>query len=152
MSNVQKEASSSSLLLSTFHVHTTWCGIDTTRIQEVIKAGDLTPVHQAPEYVLGVINLRGRIVTIIDLGKKLKLENLPLTSLSRIIIVEWKGEYIGLLVNTISDVLSVSTDTLAPPPSNLENIRGKYFNGVYHMQEHLLAVLNLETLLAVEEN
>src|SRR5690349_15099786 len=94
----QPKRASNSALISTFYLGDALLGIDTFRVQEIIKVIDITRGHQAPDHVLGIINLRGRIVTIIDLGRKLGLGPARLNDNSRIIIVSWRTEYIGLAV------------------------------------------------------
>jgi len=90
--------------LATFYVGEALCGMDILKVQEINKQMEVTRVPQAPEYVSGVLNLRGRIVTIIDLGKKLGLSPTQPTEASRNIIVNSQEEHIGLLVAGIADV------------------------------------------------
>jgi purine-binding chemotaxis protein CheW len=92
--------------LATFYVGTSLCGMDILKVQEINKLVEMTVVPQAPDYVMGILNLRGQIVTIIDLGKKLGLSSTEMSPDTRNIIVNSKGEYIGLLVERISDVVT----------------------------------------------
>ncbi len=141
-----------SFLISTFYLGDTLLGIDTLRVQEVIIACDMTEVHHAPDYILGVINLRGRIVTIIDLGKKLNLFDAEPSEDSRIIIVDWDNEYVGLLVDAISDVIPVAKDRIVPPPSNVSGVQGRFIRGVYQTDNHLIAILDVEEVLSTEDS
>lgn len=117
------------LLISTFSIRDTICGIDTNLVQEVVLAGDITRVHNAIDYILGIINLRGKIVTIIELGKKIGMPTSAITDSSRIFIIEWKDEYIGLLVDKVSDTIIIQKDALSPPPLNVKSDQVNFLKG-----------------------
>ncbi|NLY41553.1 MAG: purine-binding chemotaxis protein CheW [Desulfovibrionales bacterium] len=134
--------------LSCFYVGSALCGIDINLIQEMNKQMEMTTVPQAPEYVLGIMNLRGRIVTIIDLGRKLGLSWSRKTESSRIIIVNSRDENIGLLVDRITDVVTARWEEVEPTPSNIKGVQGKYFQGVLKASKELVAILDVETVLA----
>jgi len=140
------------LLISTFYVSGTTYGLDTDVVREVIKVGNWTKVHGAAEYIKGISNLRGRIVTIIDLGQRLNLSCSEITSESRIFIVEWRNEYVGLLVDAVSDVVVVDVGKLMPPPSNVGQIQGKYFKGICQSNEGLIAIMNIDEVLRLDED
>jgi purine-binding chemotaxis protein CheW len=135
------------LLVSTFHLGDTMFGIDTLRVQEAIKIPDITKVPRAQGAILGVINLRGRIVTIIDLNSKLGLELSPVAADSRLIIVSWEDEQIGFLVDRIDDVIPIERSEIKPPPSNVKGMQGQFFEGVHQSEKGLLVVLNVDAVL-----
>lgn len=137
----------SNLELSTFYVGDALYGMDILRVQEINRLMDFTKVPQSPEYVMGIMNLRGQIVTVIDLSKKLGLSRTELKDESRNIIVNDQGEYIGLLVDRISDVVRSDRDKIEPPPSNMGGVQGKFLQGVYKMDKNLIGILNVEELL-----
>lgn len=134
--------------LSCFFVGSALCGIDINVIQEMNKQMEMTTVPQAPEYVLGIMNLRGRIVTIIDLGRKLGLAPSKKSESSRIIIVNSRDENIGLLVDRITDVVTAKWENVEPTPSNIKGFKGKYFQGVFKSSKDLVAILDVEEVLA----
>ncbi|MGA1823617.1 MAG: chemotaxis protein CheW [bacterium] len=146
------QETSNTFLISTFFMGNTIWGINTLKAQEVIRIVDVTCVHHAPDYIVGIINLRGKIVTIIDLAQKLNLTKLTITPTSRIIIVQWKSEYIGFLVDKVSDVITAQKEKLVPPPSNINGTQGKYFEGVYQDDDQLIALLNVDQILSNKEN
>ena len=148
----QVRETSNTFLVSTFFMGDTVWGINILKAQEVIRIVDVTRVHHAPDYIVGIINLRGKIVTIIDLAKKLNLTKLTITPISRIIIVQWKNEYIGFLVDKVSDVISAQKEKLIPPPSNINGTQGKYFEGVYQEDKQLIAILDVDQVLSNKEN
>lgn len=136
--------------LATFYVGKALCGMDILNIQEINKLMDMTKVPQAPDYVMGILNLRGQIVTIIDLGKKLGLPATELTSKRRNIIVNSQGEYVGLMAARISDVVHSEIDKIEPPPANIGGVQGKYFKGVFKTENNLIGILDMEEVLKEE--
>jgi purine-binding chemotaxis protein CheW len=112
---------------------------------------DITRVPQSHECVRGILNLRGQIVTIIDLGQRLGLASTDLDKESRNIIVNSKGEYIGLNVDKLSDVVQAQWDTVEPPPANIGGVQGKFFLGVYKTEKELIGILDIDEVLREEE-
>ena len=146
----QAKDKTGALQMSCFFVGSALCGIDINVIQEMNKQMEMTKVPQAPSYVLGIMNLRGRIVTIIDLGRKLGLSPSKTTETSRIIIVNSRDENIGLLVDRVTDVVTAKWEDVEPTPSNIKGVKGKYFQGVLKSSKDLIAVLDVEEVLADE--
>ncbi len=142
-----KEAAAQSLEFSTFYVGGALCGINILNIQEINKHFDITQVPQAADYVKGILNLRGRIVTIIDLGAKLGLEPVSETKDNRNIIVNSEDEHIGLLVDAIKDVVSARQDDIEPSPSNIGGVKGKFFQGVLKTEKDLIGILDIDEVL-----
>ncbi len=138
------------LELATFYVGESLCGINILNIQEINKNVDITHVPQAPAYVVGVLNLRGRIVTVIDLGDKLELSPINISKENRNIIVDSQDEQIGLLVDSISDVLLARSDKIEPAPANIGGVKGKFFKGVFKTEDKLIGVLDIEEVLKEE--
>ena len=144
------EVQNDTLEFATFYVGDALCGMDILKIQEINKLMVMTKVPQAPDYVMGILNLRGQIVTIIDLGKKLGLSSTELTSKSRNIIVNSKGEYIGLMASRISDVMHSDKAKIESPPANIGGVQGKYFTGVCKTEDKLIGILDVEKVLKEE--
>ncbi len=137
--------------LATFYVGNALCGMDILKVQEINKLMEMTKVPQAPDYVMGILNLRGQIVTIIDLGKKLGLTSVEVNDSSRNIIVNSDNEYIGLLVSRIGDVVEAEWEKVERPPANIGGVQGVFFKGVFKMQDRLIGILDADRVLA-EEN
>ncbi len=133
--------------LATFFVGEALCGINILNIQEINKHFEITKVPQSSDFVIGILNLRGKIVTIIDLGKKLELSGVDTGKNRRNIIVNSKDEHIGLLVDSISDVVTSDEDQIESAPSNLNGIKGKYFNGVLKTEDKLIGILDIDEVL-----
>ena len=139
------------LLLAIFAFEEALFAVDALRVQEIIRVGPITPVHQAPGHVLGIINLRGKIVTVLDPAFRMGLGAQEATPASRILIVDWQDEQVGLLVSRIHDMVETTRDSLGPAPSNLKNDLGAFLAGVVRLKENMVSVLDLQALLAVEE-
>ncbi|WP_136810692.1 chemotaxis protein CheW [Desulfosediminicola flagellatus] len=137
--------------LATFYIGDALCGMDILKIQEINKLMKMTKVPQAPEYVLGILNLRGQIVTIIDLGKKLGLGETDITLDPRNIIVNSSGSFIGLLVKKIGDVVEADMEKLEASPANMRGIQGDFFTGVYKTQTHLIGILDIDKVLSLDD-
>ncbi len=151
MENSEQTTDKNLIELSTFLVGDALCGMDILKIQEINKLIDMTSVPQAPDYVLGILNLRGQIITSIDLGKKLGLGITNISEDPRNIIVNSKGEHIGLMVRKISDVVTANKDKFEPPPSNMGGIQGEFFTGVYKTKDKLIGILDVEKVLKIQE-
>jgi len=139
-----------SMELATFLIGEAVCGIDLLSIQEINKLMDMTTVPQAPDYVSGILNLRGNIVTIIDLRRKLGLAEATLDNQARNIIVNFANESIGLLVSRVQDVVTAHKAQIESPPANIGEIRGKYFTGVLKTDKELIGVLDLEKVMEID--
>lgn len=141
---------SHSVELATFYVGEALCGMDILNVQEINKLMEMTKVPQSPEYVTGILNLRGQIVTVIDLGKKLGLSSTGFSETTRNIIVNADNEYIGLLVSSISDVVEAKWDKVEEPPANIGGVQGAFFKGVFKTKDRLIGILDVNKVLADE--
>jgi purine-binding chemotaxis protein CheW len=141
---------SSSTELAVFRVGKFVCGLDINAIHEINKNLLLTRIHQAPDYVAGIIALRGQILTIINLRKKFGLELLEPNDEMRIVVVNSEGEKIGLLVDRVDDIITADTEALQPPPQTLSAETGSYFLAVYQTDDELVAILDVEKILQME--
>lgn len=138
--------------LATFYVGNALCGMDILKVQEINKLMEMTKVPQAPEYMVGILNLRGQIVTIIDLGQKLGLGNVEISNESRNIIINAPGEHVGLLVTRISDVVMADPDKIEPAPANMSGVQGSFFTGVYKTENKLIGILDIKEVLRIESD
>lgn len=137
--------------LATFYIGDAFCGMDILKVQEINKVMQMTKVPQAPDYVLGILNLRGQIVTILDLGKKLGLGETDMSQDPRNIIVNSAGGHVGLLVRAISDVVSANMDKRERAPANMSGIQGEFFTGVYKTNNNLIGILDVDKVLSIED-
>ena len=125
-------------------------GVAVDAVQEVTASAELTPVPLAPPTVSGLMNLRGRIVTAIDLRRSLRLADRPLDQPPINLILRTDGGSIGLQVDAVGDVLDVDEDDFEPPPGTLRGQLRELITGAYKLDGGLLLVLNTERV--VEES
>ncbi len=124
------------------------CGIDVLKVQDVLGPQKITPVPLADTEVAGLLNLRGRIVTAIDLRGRLGLEpRAPEEGESMNIVVEHDGELYSLIIDSVGEVLRLPADDFERNPATLDPLWRKYSEGIYRLKEGLLVVLNGEVLL-----
>ncbi len=138
------------LELSIFEVGQVTCALPINEIQEINKHMDFTRVENAPDYIRGISNLRGSIITVIDMRRKFGMESKPFDGDMRMVVVKNQGEQIGLLVDKMLDVLQAKSDDLDPTPSNINGVAGRYFSGIYKMEDRLAALINTEEILNQE--
>ncbi len=147
MNGTEPTSTAGRLELCTFRLGGALCGVDILTVQEINRHLSLTPVPQAPSYVRGVTNLRGRVITVVDLGAKLGLGAHQPGEQSRNLIVNSRGELIGLLVDRIEDVVPADQTAVEPPPSNVGGKLGSCFSGVVKRELGLIHILDLERAL-----
>jgi purine-binding chemotaxis protein CheW len=136
--------------LATFFLDREEYGVDVRLVQEIRRVTEITQVPRAPDFIKGVINLRGRIIPVIDLKKKLGLGEVVATKLSRIVVVTIKGRLLGLLVDGASQVLKVPVSLVEPAPEEVVQKGGDYLRGVAKLEKRLIILVDLEKVLALE--
>jgi len=141
---VPSQGHKSSGQFSTFVVANFFFGVDVLRVQEVLRYQQMTKVPQAPEVVEGLINLRGQIVTAIDMRRRLKLPPRPAGELPMNIVVRTSESAVSLLVDEIGDVLHMDECDYEQPPENLDAAARDLICGVYKLKDRLLFVLDEE--------
>ncbi len=143
-----KTGSDDILELSIFEVGQVTCALPIDEIQEINKHMEITRVENAPDYIRGISNLRGSIITVIDMRKKFGMESKAFNESMRMVVVKNQDEQIGLLVDKMLDVLQAKSDEIEPTPSNINGIAGTYFSGIYKMNNKLAALLNTDEILS----
>jgi len=136
-----------SLQVVTFRVGNEDYGLHIMRVQEIIRVIEAVKVPKAPAYVEGVINLRGKIIPIIDLRKRMMKAITCYSDASRIIVVDTGGKLAGLVVDAVIDVMMLNSDDVEPCPSIDDSRRSDYIMGVGRQGDRLITVLSLESLL-----
>lgn len=147
-SNHQAPIHSGALQFASFQVGDLLLGIDIRQVQEINRNLQITPVPHAPAAVCGVINLRGEVVTVIDLRTVLGLEKLEFSRSTRNVILKHAGEQIGLLVDSVAEVVTCQADDTDSLPENLSGRESVCFSGVYKLPHGLLVLLNVAEILA----
>ncbi len=125
-------------------------GIDVMSVQEVLRLTDIAPVPGAPHFVLGIINLRGSVVTVIDARTRLGFPTQEPTDVTRIVILEVAGQVMGMLVDSVAEVVEFRESDIESTP-NVQSDDGAKFMGVFTRGDDLLIVVDLERFLAPDE-
>lgn len=138
------------LQLVSFNIGSEEFGVDILKVQEINRMVEITKVPQAPHYVEGVINLRGKVIPIIDLRKRFNLELKEQDKNTRIVVVDIAGNIMGMIVDSVSEVLRLPSDTVEPPPDLVTGINSEYINGVAKLEDRLLIFLDLSKVVDME--
>ncbi len=137
--------------LVTFKLGSEEYGVGIMRVQEIIRFQEVTRVPQMPAFIEGVINLRGRVIPVIDLRKRFDLGAAEIGAQTRIVVVNVEGRVLGVVVDAVSEVLRVSEDQVEPPPTVVSGIGHDYLEGVGKVQGRLIILLNLDRILSGTE-
>jgi purine-binding chemotaxis protein CheW len=123
--------------------------VDIMKIRQIIRPAKIRPLPQAPDFIEGVINLRGAVIPVMDLRKRFKMKT-DTTREPRIIIVSVERHVMGVVVDDVSEVISVSQEQVQPAPQ-LSGIPGRFLAGACQWKDDILLLLNLDELLTSEE-
>jgi purine-binding chemotaxis protein CheW len=149
--NTAKVSSNEVLQLVSFYLGNEEFAVDILNVQEINRMVEITRVPRAPHFVEGVINLRGKIIPIIDLRKRLNLPEKDHDQQTRIMVVDVDNRTIGLVVDAVSEVLRLPIDTIEPPPPILAGVDTEYIKGVGKLGNRLLILLDLNKIFAEKE-
>ncbi len=139
------------LQLVTFSIGEEEFGVDILKVQEIIRTMEITKVPRADVFVEGVINLRGKVIPIIDLRRRFGLDSKPHDKHTRLIVIEINNMIVGFVVDSVSEVLRIPAGTVEPPPPVVAGVESEYISGVGKLQDRLLILLDLDKLLSSED-
>ena len=125
-------------------------GVPISQVQEIIRIGNITKVPNSLPYMEGVINLRGKVLPVLNLRKRLKLPEKDISQESRIVVVEAGTKVIGLLVDAVSQVIKVSPDVVERAPEEVLEVDTDYITGVCKLKNSLVILIDLERLIKRE--
>lgn len=125
--------------------------VDIQKVREVLKITQITPLPQSPEFIEGVINLRGEVLPVVDLRKRFRLTGSGEAGKARIIIVEIEEGLVGLIVDSVTEVLHLAATAVEPPPRRLSGGKTEFIQGVGKLGDRLLIILNLEKILSGDD-
>lgn len=146
----QRAAAEATEHLATFVLDKEEYGVDVRQVQEIRRVGEITSVPRAPEFVRGVINLRGRILPVLDLKRKLGLGEVEIQRAARIVVVRVEDRVLGLLVDGASQVLKVPLSRIEPPPDEVVERGGDYIRAVAKLEDRLIILIELGRVLTHE--
>ncbi|WP_297228094.1 chemotaxis protein CheW [uncultured Desulfovibrio sp.] len=142
------ECDSSLLQLVTFRIGEEEFGVDILAVQEIIRLVPITPVPRAPVDIAGVINLRGKVIPVVNMRSRFSLPARDASPQSRIVVMESEEKIVGFLVDAVSEVLRIPVTTVEDPPPVVAGIGSEYIRGVGKLAERLLILLDLDRLMA----
>jgi len=153
MSNAVASANSNDALVQwvTFRLAEELYGINVMQVQEVLRVSEIAPVPGSPHYVLGIINLRGNVVTVIDTRIRLGLSTSEVTDSTRIVIIETAKHVVGILVDCVAEVVDVNSSEIESAPNVGSDESSNYIQGVVSQEKELLILVDLNKLLTDEE-
>jgi len=135
----------------TFKLETETYGINVMQVQEVLRYTEIAPVPGAPSYVLGIINLRGNVVTVIDTRSRFGLESNEISDNTRIVIIEAEKQVIGILVDSVAEVVYLKASEIDDAPNVGNDDSAKFIQGVSNRDGELLILVDLDQLLSDDE-
>jgi purine-binding chemotaxis protein CheW len=134
-----------------FELGTEHFGIDIESVEGINKILDITKVPQAPACVEGIANLRGQVIPVVDLHKRFGMPAVDLSNDSRIVVANLGSTKIGMIVSSVSEVLTIDDSTIEPPPSMVSNVNSAYIVGIANIDKHLVILLDLAKVLTIDE-
>jgi len=135
----------------TFRLDNEKYGIRVMQVQEVLRMTEIAPVPGAPDYVLGIINLRGNVVTVIDSRKRFGLSEAEADDSTRIVIIEAEKHVVGILVDSVAEVVDLQTSEIDAAPNVGNDDSSKYIQGVSSRDKELLILVDVNKLLSDDE-
>ncbi|MBC6907143.1 chemotaxis protein CheW [Saccharophagus sp. K07] len=135
----------------TFHLSGETYGVNVMQVQEVLRYSEIAPVPGAPAYVLGIINLRGNVVTVIDTRHRFGLDPGEITDNTRIVIIEAEKHVVGILVDSVAEVVYLRQSEIETAPNIGNDDGAKFIQGVCHKNGELLILIDLNKLLTDDE-
>lgn len=137
--------------LVTFNVGEEEYGVEILKVQEIIRMIGITKVPKAPEFVEGVINLRGKVIPVVNFRKKFGMEDKEDNKETRIIVSNIDGRILGFIVDSVSEVLRLPISAIEPAPTIITSNDSEYIIGVGKLEDRLLILINLDKLLSDKE-
>ncbi|OIN07691.1 chemotaxis protein CheW [Oceanisphaera psychrotolerans] len=135
----------------TFRLDNETYGINVMQVQEVLRYSDIAPVPGAPDYVLGIVNLRGNVVTVLDTRLRFGLQPAEVTDNTRIVIIEAEKQVIGILVDSVAEVVYLKSSEIENAPHVGTSESAKFIQGVCNREQELLILVDLDKLLSDDE-
>ena len=135
----------------TFRLDNETYGINVMQVQEVLRYSEIAPVPGAPSYVLGIINLRGNVVTVIDTRQRFGLDSSEVTDNTRIVIIEADKQVVGILVDSVAEVVYLRQSEIETAPNVGNDESAKFIQGVCNKNGELLILVELDKMMTEEE-
>ncbi|MGE0082369.1 MAG: chemotaxis protein CheW [Thiohalomonadaceae bacterium] len=134
----------------TFHLDAEKYGINVMQVREVLKVSEIAPVPGAPDFVLGIINLRGNVVTVIDTRQRFGLQPREMDDATRIVIIENGEQVVGIVVDSVAEVMNIPSAEIEMAPNVGNDESAKFIQGVSHQGEELVILIDHARLFSLE--
>ena len=151
MAQTAVDTSRSEQQLVVFDLASEAYGVDIGAVREIIRMQDITKVPRTPEFVEGVINLRGKVIPVVDLRKRFMLPVAEQNDDNRIVVVDIGGQDIGVVVDAVTEVLRILSDSVEPPSSVITTTDSDYLMGICKLESRMIILLDLERVLSDDE-
>lgn len=135
----------------TFKIGSETYGVEVLKVQEIIGMTTITPVPNTMEFMKGVINLRGSVVPVIDMRIKFKMEEKEYDAFTVVVIVEVNNRLIGMIVDTVSDVVDIPINSIQDTPHFTAKIETDFIKGIGQIEENLVIILDVDHILTTDE-
>lgn len=139
------------LQLVSFNIDNEEFGIDILKVEEIIRIISITKIPNAPDFIEGVINLRGKVIPVIDLRTRLNRIRKEHDNNTRVIVVEVSGITVGFIVDSVREVLRIPKNITEPPPTIVSNVNSEFITAIGKLEDRLLILLDLEKVLDFKE-
>ncbi len=147
----EKKESSELLQLVSFTIGNEEFGVDILYVQEINRMLQITKVPNAPSFVDGVVNLRGRVIPVIDLRSRLGMNRKEHDKNTRIVVVEVSGNTVGFIVDAVKEVLRIPTNITEAPPEIVSGVNSDFIMAVGKLEDRLITLIDLEKVLSSNE-
>lgn len=125
--------------------------VEITKVKEIILLEGVTKVPQMPGFIEGIINLRGTVIPVIDLRKRFGLPSPEADDHTRIVVTRMGNRIVGLIVDSVSQVMKIPQANIQPPPDTIAGLAGEYLTGVGKVDERLIILLDIEKIMSADE-
>lgn len=146
-----KKNTISSMQIVCFKIGNEEYGIEILKVQEILKLPKITALPKAADFIMGVIDLRGKVLPIIDLSKRFDIDHPNSTDTKRAIVVSIQGKEIGLAIDSVSHVIRVNSTDIEPPPPIVKGISGRYIVGIAKINQEFVVILDINHIFSTDE-
>jgi purine-binding chemotaxis protein CheW len=147
----KQKISSKTFQLVSFTVGKEEYGVHIEEVQEIVRMPEITRLPQTASFIKGVINLRGNIIPVIDMRDRFKMESIQYSEMTRVIVATIEGKLIGMIVDTVSQVLELSSEDIEEAPDIIDGLSKEYIEGIGKINDSMIIILKIATVLTAEE-
>lgn len=151
MQDSEQKVSSQTIQLVSFTVGKEEYGVHIEDVQEIVRMPEITHLPQTPDFIKGVINLRGNIIPVIDMRERFNMEAKEYTYVTRVIVIKLEKKLVGMIVDTVSQVLVLNEDDIDEAPDIIHGISKEFIEGIGKVNDQLIIILDITKVLTAEE-